>query len=200
MLAGRMLVRALGYVKRTRDWKLCLRAHVTSTDLDAPLILEAWTDSNFADKSDDRARSHMGWNITVNGVLVVSKSKRLKSNSNDALLNSDDPQAATVIPQAVVTAVSPSTSAVSTVSPMAAYTNCRSDNIHELKYVKARQTTINGTTKGVAVFVSSPKRNCYTMLYRVSTHTHARTPPPQEVAGSVHTRVSVVIPTQCAQT
>ena len=86
--------------------------------------------------------------------LVVSKSKRLKSNSNDAFLNSNGPQAATVIPQAVVTAVPPSTNAVSTVSPMVAYTNCRSDNVLEVMYIKAGQTTINGQAKGIGVFAA----------------------------------------------
>merc|ERR1712185_646907 len=47
-----------------------------------PLTVEAWCDSNFADKSDERARSHMGWNITINGVLVVSKSNRQTFTAN----------------------------------------------------------------------------------------------------------------------
>ena len=101
---------------------------------------------------DDALDSEDGFSTLCR--LVVSKSKRLKSNSNDALLNSDDPQAATVIPQAVVTAVPPSTNAVSTVSPMVAYTNCRSDNVLEVVYIKAGQTTIHGTSKGVGVFAA----------------------------------------------
>ena len=101
---------------------------------------------------DDALDSEDGFSTLCR--LIVSKSKRLKSNSNDALLNSDDPQAATVIPQAVVTAVPPSTNAVSTVSPMVAYTNCRSDNVLEVMYIKAGQTTIHGTSKGVGVFAA----------------------------------------------
>ena len=76
VMAGRMLVRALGYVKRTKDWKLRLRATHTSNDIDDELIVEAFADSNFADKTDENLKSHMGWNITVNGVLVASRSKR----------------------------------------------------------------------------------------------------------------------------
>lgn len=80
--AGRMLVRALGYVKKSRDWKLRLRATSTSEDWHKPLVVEAFSDSNFADKSDERARSHMGWNITINGVLVLSKSNRQTFTAN----------------------------------------------------------------------------------------------------------------------
>jgi hypothetical protein len=82
VLAGRMLVRALGYVKKTRNWKLRLRATSPSPDIKKPLIIEAWCDSNFADKSDPRARSHMGWNVSVNGVLIVSKSNRQTFTAN----------------------------------------------------------------------------------------------------------------------
>ena len=76
IVAGRMLVRALGWCKKTATWKLRLRARRPLDNISKPLVVEAWCDSNFADKSDPRARSHMGWNITVNGVLVVSKSNR----------------------------------------------------------------------------------------------------------------------------
>ena len=82
IVAGRMLVRALGYVKKTAKWRLRLRPTRTCSSLDEPLIVEAWCDSNFADKSDERARSHMGWNITINGVLVVSKSNRQTFTAN----------------------------------------------------------------------------------------------------------------------
>ena len=79
-----MLVRALGYVKRTRDFKLRLEAHTPSSDMSAPLFIEAWTDPNFGDvsKSDERARSHMGWNVTINGVLAVSRSNRQTFTAN----------------------------------------------------------------------------------------------------------------------
>ena len=77
-----MLVRALGYVKRTQGWKLRLQAKTPATDLQEPITLEAWTDSNFADKSDERVRSHMGWNITLNGVLVASRSNRQTFTAN----------------------------------------------------------------------------------------------------------------------
>ena len=77
-----MLVRALGYVKRTRDWRLLLRATTPCKDIATPLKLEAWSDSNFADKSDPRVRSHMGWNITINGVLVCSRSNRQTFTAN----------------------------------------------------------------------------------------------------------------------
>ena len=75
-------VRALGYVKKTRAWKLRLKAHTATSNWHAPLVIEAWSDSNFGDKSDERARSHMGWNITVNGVLVLSKSNRQTFTAN----------------------------------------------------------------------------------------------------------------------
>ena len=81
-MAGRMLVRALGWCKKTASWKLRLRARRPLDSINAPLVVEAWCDSNFADKSDPRARSHMGWNITVNGVLVVSKSNRQTFTAN----------------------------------------------------------------------------------------------------------------------
>jgi hypothetical protein len=82
VVAGRMLVRTLGYVKKTAKWKLRLRATKPLSDITEPLVIEAWCDSNFADKSDERARSHMGWNITINGVLVVSKSNRQTFTAN----------------------------------------------------------------------------------------------------------------------
>ena len=45
------------------SWKLRLKARTTATDMHTPLVIEAWSDSNFGDKADERARSHMGWNI-----------------------------------------------------------------------------------------------------------------------------------------
>jgi len=80
--AGRMLVRALGYLKRTAGWKMRLCARGPIPDLNKPLVVEAFSDSNFGDRSDEKARSHMGWNITINGVLVIAKSNRQTFTAN----------------------------------------------------------------------------------------------------------------------
>ena len=82
VIAGRMLVRTLGYVKKTAKWKLRLKATQTAININTPLTIVAFSDSNFADKSDERARSHMGWNITVNGVLVSTRSNRQSFTAN----------------------------------------------------------------------------------------------------------------------
>ena len=90
--------------------------------------------------------------------LIIESGKKRKTTSSVPDEISKDglallPQAATDISQEVMSVDPPLISTGKEGNLMAAYTNCRTDNVLDVMYIKAGQTTINGTTKGVGLFV-----------------------------------------------